>query len=81
MERTKMTVRVPKELLERAKVYADEHDTSLTRLITAFLSQLETSDDSLAGAPIVKRLSGSLSPEVGIETYRAHLEAKYGRSD
>ena len=81
MEVTKMTVRVQKDLLERAKLYAKEHDTTLTRLITAYLSQLELGDDSLAGAPIVRRLSGSLSPDVSLEDYHQHLESKYGRSD
>ena len=81
MEVTKMTVRVPKELLDRAKRYARENDTTLTRLITAYLGQLDTVGDPLAEAPIVRRLSGSLSHDVSVEDYHQHLQEKYGRRD
>jgi hypothetical protein len=80
METTKMTVRVPKELLERAKAYAREHDTTLTRLITAYLDQIMLEEDPLADAPIVRRLSGSLSANVTVEDYRRHLEEKYAQA-
>ena len=63
MEQTNLTVMVPKKLLERAKQYARENNTTLTRLITFYLGQLEGGDDPLVDAPIVRRLSGSLSPE------------------
>ena len=76
-----MTVRVQKELLERAKRYARQHDTTLTRLIAAYLSQLETGADPLADAPIVQRISGSLSPDLGRDDYRRYLESKYDRAD
>ncbi len=78
MEITKMTVRVPKDLLEQAKQYARENDTTLTRLITAYLGQITIESDPLAGAPIVKRLSGSLSSDVRIEDYHHYLDEKYG---
>jgi hypothetical protein len=80
METTKMTVRVPKDLLERAKQYAREHDTTLTRLVTVYLGRITTESDPIANAPIVKRLSGSLSQNVAIEEYRRYLEEKHGRS-
>jgi hypothetical protein len=78
MEKTKLTVRVPRDLLEGAKRYANEHDTTLTRLVSEFLRQLSLKDDPLADAPVVRRLSGSLSPEASIEDYRHYLEKKYG---
>ena len=34
MNETKMTVRVPRDLLENAKRYARQHDTALTRLVS-----------------------------------------------
>ena len=80
METKKMTVRVPKDLLEQAKRYARENDTTLTRLITAYLGQIATEGDPLADAPIVRQLVGSLSPDVSVEDYEEHLEKKYGRS-
>jgi hypothetical protein len=78
MDRTKMTVRVPRDLLEGAKRYASEHDTTLTRLVSEFLRQLSIQGDFLADAPVVRRLSGTLAPEASIEDYRKYLEEKYG---
>ena len=78
MEKTKLTVRLPRDLLEGAKRYAKEHDTTLTRLVSEYLRQLGTQDDPLADAPAVRRLSGILSPDASVEDYRKYLEKKYG---
>jgi len=79
MGMTKLTVRVPKDILERAKGYARENHTTLTRLISEYLRQLTTLNDPLADAPIVRRLSGTLSREVSVEDYREYLRRRYGR--
>jgi hypothetical protein len=81
METTKMTVRVPRHLLDRAKQFARENDTTLTRLIIAYLDQINVDNDPLTDAPIVQRLSGSLSPDVSLDDYHKHLDDKYGRSN
>jgi hypothetical protein len=81
MKSKKLTVRVPEEMITRAKVYARSHGTSVTRLVSAYLSQLPGGPGPLAEAPTVKRLSGSLPPDLGPEDYRRHLEEKYGRAD
>jgi hypothetical protein len=78
MEDTKLTVRVPRDLLEGAKRYAHENRTTLTRLISSYLHQLAAKSDPLADAPIVRRLSGTLSQETSVEDYRSYLERKYG---
>lgn len=77
MERTKLTIRVPRQLLEGAKRYAYEHDTTLTRLVSEYLRQLTAENDPLADAPIVRRLSGSLAQDASIDEYRQYLEEKY----
>lgn len=77
METKKMTVRVPAVLLERAKQYAAEHDTTLTRLITVYLDNLTLRNDPLADAPIVQRLVGSLSSDVTVDDYGDFLAEKY----
>ena len=77
MEKTKLTVRVPRDFLDGAKRYAYEHDTTLTRLVSEFLRQLGTQGDFLADAPVVRRLSGTLSPDASIDDYRKYLERKY----
>jgi hypothetical protein len=78
MEKTKLTVRVPRMLLEGAKQYAAENNTTLTRLVSEFLRQLGSEDADLAGAPTVRRLTGTLSPEASVEDYHRYLEEKHG---
>jgi len=77
MEKPKLTIRLSSDLLEGAKKYAKEHDTTLTRLVSEYLRQLNTQDDPLADAPIVRRLSGTLSHDASVDDYRKHLEEKY----
>ena len=78
MESTKLTIRIPRKVLERAKEYAREHQTSLTRLVSEYLGQLPVENDPLVNAPIVQRLSGLVSADVSIEDYHRYLEEKYG---
>lgn len=76
---TKLTVRVPKQALTNAKLYAKTNQTTLTQLISTFLEQLPSVSDILDDAPVVRRLTGLLSPEISIEDYKEHLVEKYGR--
>jgi hypothetical protein len=76
MDETKMTVRVPRVLLEKAKQFAAQNNTTLTNLIEAYLQRLP-SQTNLESAPIVQRLSGILSPAVSVDDYHRHLEEKY----
>lgn len=78
MEKTKLTVRVPQDLLKDAKRYAHEHNTTLTRLVSEYLRQLSAQDDPLPDAPVVRRLSGTLSLNASVEDYHEYLEEKYG---
>ena len=76
MERTKLTIRIDGALLEKAKRYAREQNTTLTRLVSAYLHQLSNQDDILSDAPTVQRLSGILPHDASIETYNEYLERK-----
>jgi len=78
MEETKLTIRVPRGVLEDAKRYAREHGTTVTRLVSQYLQRVSTEGHPLARAPIVRRLSGTLSPRVTLADYRKHLDEKYG---
>ncbi len=80
MEETKLTIRLPRTLLENAKRYARQHNTTLTQLISEYLYRIPVGEDLLDQAPMVKRLSGSLSPDLTPEDYKSHLEEKYGRA-
>ena len=75
---TKLTVRVPRHLLENAKRYARENNTTLTELISAYLQNIPTEQESIGQAPIVRRLTGLLSSNISVEDYKKHLEEKYG---
>ena len=77
MEETKLTVRVPRHLLEKAKRFAAQNNTTLTSLIEIYLQRIPN-QGSLEAAPVVQRLSGILSPEVSVEDYHRHVEEKYG---
>jgi hypothetical protein len=78
MQETKLTVRVPRELLENIKRYAAQNNTTLTNLIETYLRRIPT-QPLLENAPIVRRLSGVLSPDIKVEDYKKHLEEKYGQ--
>ena len=78
MEETKLTIRVPRELIENIKRYAAQNNTTVTNLIEAYLRHIPA-QPPLADAPIVRRLSGSLSQKVSVQDYRKHLEDKYGQ--
>lgn len=75
---TKLTVRVPKHLLVNAKRYAQAHQTTLTELISTYLEQIPSESEVLDQAPVVRQLTGLLSPNVSFEDYKKHLEEKYG---
>ena len=45
MEKTKLTIRVTRDLIEGAKRYASQNDTTLTRLISEYLRQLTAQSD------------------------------------
>jgi len=76
MQETKLTVRVPRDLLENIKRYAAENNTTLTNLIEAYLRHIPA-QGPLDNAPIVRRLSGMLSQGVTLQDYKNHLEEKY----
>jgi len=78
MQETKLTVRVPRDLLENIKRYAAKNNTTLTDLIEAYLRRIPT-QEPLDHAPIVQRLSGTLSQNVSEQDYKKHLEEKYAR--
>jgi len=78
MEQTKLTVRVPRDLLENVKRYAARNNTTLTDLIETYLRRIPA-QEPLDDAPIVRRLSGILPESVSIQDYREHLTRKYDR--
>ena len=78
MEKTKLTVRLPRHLVEGAKKYAEDHETTVTRLVLEYFRQLSAESDPLKNAPVVRRLSGILAQEASLGDYQRYLEEKYG---
>lgn len=78
MQETKLTIRLPRKLLDNAKRYAREQNTTVTNLISEYLVQIPAPVPALDHAPIVRRLSGTLSKNISIEDYKQHLAEKYG---
>ena len=77
MDETKLTIRIDRATLERAKRYARQHGTSLTRLVTSHLERLGADDEAAGDAPVTRRLSGVLPAEASLQEYRDHLERKH----
>lgn len=82
MEREKLTLRLEKDLIEKAKRHARERGTSVSSMVAGFFDRLERPDDGVPGQ-ITSRLRGSLKPADGRqisdeEDYLRHLEEKHG---
>jgi|WetSurMetagenome_2_1015567.scaffolds.fasta_scaffold82890_2 hypothetical protein len=77
MKEQKLTIRTSQDVLDGAKRYARDHNTSLTRLVTAYLRRLSPEGDPLASAPITRRLSGLLPPDVSRSEFLDYLDEKH----
>lgn len=79
MPKKRLNITLDRETAERARRYTQRHDTSISRLVGEFLSQLpDDGDDDVELTPIVKRLLGMAHGGPDREAYRRHLLEKYG---
>ncbi len=72
----KLTLSVDENVIEKARRYSAEHKTSISRLVTHFLSNLPSGDRRYS--PAVQRLIGLLPTDVLVSEYHDHLDEKYG---
>lgn len=72
----KLTLSVEEQVVERARRYSRKHNTSISQLVSTYLSQLDAPSDREV-SPLVRRLRGILPNNVSIEDYRQHLEQKH----
>lgn len=72
----KLTLSVDEQVIEHARRYSREHNTSISQLVTTYLSHLDAPPDRKF-SPLVQRLRGILPSDVSIEDYRRHLEEKH----
>ena len=77
MRKTKLTVRIPQNVLDNFRRYAEEKNTTMTSLVEAYLRRIPHQEIPI-DAPIVRRLSGTLSQQIKVEDHKKHLVEKYG---
>lgn len=78
MEKTELTLRIEKHLVDVAKRYAREHDTTISELVSDFLCALGKQAEPPSDTPILDELTGILPSEAADSDYRRHLEKKHG---
>lgn len=72
----KLTLSVDERVIERAKHYASQRGTSLSRLVEQLLDLAASASGQAAGAPILNRLRGSLKRADRRDYYR-YIERKH----
>lgn len=77
MPRKKLTLSVDEEAIRKARWFSKRHHTSISRLVSDFLSSL--GDAEISDTPIVSRIRGVLSSDVRVEDYEEYLIEKYSR--
>jgi hypothetical protein len=78
---TKLTLRLKKTVIDQAKKYANDHETSLSKLIENYLSAIteDTKTDQNI-SPLVQSLSGVINLPANEDPkvkYHKHIDEKY----
>ena len=78
---TKLTLKLDKNVIEKAKKYASRHKTSLSKIIENYLDSITTNKKSKSDiTPFVESLSGVIKVEKDFDykkEYTKHLDEKY----
>ncbi|WP_114783918.1 DUF6364 family protein [Botryobacter ruber] len=81
---TKLTLKLDKDVIEKAKAYASAHNQSLSKLIETYLRSLvateQTDDDEIQIAPFVENLATGVNIPVDLDNkseYAKHLAKKH----
>jgi predicted HicB family RNase H-like nuclease len=77
-EKKKLTLRINAHLIEQAKQYASQHDTSVSQLVETFLQELHRQAQQDSATPVLDSLEGILPPETAVDQYYDYLVEKYG---
>lgn len=78
MPKKRLNITVDPHVAERARRYSKRHDTSISKLVTDFLSGLPDEDEPREHSPAVRRLLGVATDGPDREECRKHLDEKYG---
>ncbi|MGH9368705.1 MAG: DUF6364 family protein [Thermoanaerobaculia bacterium] len=73
---SKLTLSVDGQVAERAKRYAREHGTSVSRMVEQYLELVSAGSRDVEAPPVLRRLRSSLRGAKPTE-YRRHLKEKY----
>lgn len=76
---TKLTLNLNKEIIEEAKFYAKNHQTSLSKLIENYLSSLTRASKKMSPvSPLVESLTGIIPSDYDEKKdYRDYIDQKY----
>jgi hypothetical protein len=77
---TKLTLKLDKSIIQSVKVYAENHNRSLSKLVEDYFRKLITEPEQSTGnySALVKELSGVISEEDLAKThYVDYVEKKY----
>ncbi|MBO6792478.1 MAG: hypothetical protein JJ895_01115 [Balneolaceae bacterium] len=76
----KLTLRIEKKLIERAKKYATKNGTSVSKLVADYFKAIDSEIDPLIEnlPPVTQSLSGVVKgSKLDEKDYRSHLHDKY----
>jgi hypothetical protein len=79
---TKLTLKLDISIIEQAKNYAKDKNTSLSKLIESYLGKLVLANDTHEVTPLVKSLSGVVDLPKNFNAkkeYKKHLLNKYAK--
>ncbi len=78
-EKKKLTLRLNKQLIERAKRYAAKHNLSVSELVETYFLNLQEAD-AKEHTSLVQQLTGILPDSANVEQiYGEYLAEKYGQ--
>ena len=75
MPKKKLTLSVEEEAVRKARWFSRKHRTSISRLVSDYLSSLGERENS--DTPIVSRIRGVMNSDVRVEDYEEYLIEKY----
>jgi len=78
---TKLTLKLRKSVIDQAKKYASNHDTSLSRIVENYLAAITADSDEKDGiSPLVKSISGIIQLPDNFDhkaDFHKHLDEMY----
>lgn len=78
---TKLTLRLDKTLIQKAKIYAKEEGKSISQIVSAYFNAISNKNndkEEIKLKPIVSKLYASLKDtSISKKDYKKHIENKY----